>query len=224
MYTAYSKCIQKEIDGSKFYITKKILGVDYMSQVKTADVVTTNADKVMKWREENVIDGIWELYQKIAYMSDKSEVMELYKLHAKFANDVTAWRQKTNAFYISLFTIIISSDSFFRINEKYSIALPCIVCGIISILWFLQIRSFRILNSPKFHAFDEMEDCFAIKPFEMEWTMAEKLNYARFTIIEQLITIVFLALFLGILINHYDIWKIISSYFCSCSKDLSIKH
>ncbi len=37
-----------------------------MSQVKTADVVTTNADKVVKWREDNVIDGIWELYQKIA--------------------------------------------------------------------------------------------------------------------------------------------------------------
>jgi hypothetical protein len=65
MYTAYSKWIQKEIDGSKLY-NKKILGVDYMGQVKTADVVTTNADKVVKWREDNVIDGIWELYQKIA--------------------------------------------------------------------------------------------------------------------------------------------------------------
>ncbi len=162
--------------------------------------------------------------RKLLNMSDKNEIMELYKLHAKFANDVTAWRQKTNAFYISLFTIIISFGSFFGINEKYSIALPCIVCGIISILWFLQIRSFRILNSAKFHALDKMEDCFAIKPFEIEWTMAKKLNYARFTIIEQLIPIVFFVLFLAILINHYDIWKIISSYFCSCSKDLSIKH
>ncbi|MBC3928180.1 TIR domain-containing protein [Undibacterium sp. CY21W] len=61
MYAAYSKWIQKEIEGSKQY-TKPILAVNPWGQQKSAEVVTSNADQSVGWNKQSVISGIWDLY------------------------------------------------------------------------------------------------------------------------------------------------------------------
>jgi len=62
MYTNYSKWIQKEIDGAAEH-GKPILAVNPRGQLRTAEVVTSNAKKIVGWSSQSVIDGIWELHR-----------------------------------------------------------------------------------------------------------------------------------------------------------------
>lgn len=61
MYVAYSKWIQKEIDGSKLY-KKPVLAVNTRGQQRQPSVVMDNADHGVGWTKQSVIDGIWQLY------------------------------------------------------------------------------------------------------------------------------------------------------------------
>lgn len=62
MYTAYSKWIQKEIDGANFY-SKPILAVNPWGAQRTSIDVKDAANKVVGWNSESVVKGIWELYK-----------------------------------------------------------------------------------------------------------------------------------------------------------------
>lgn len=61
MYTAYSKWIQKEIDGAKLY-NKPILAVNPWGQERKAGVVLNNADDGVGWNKQPLINAIWQLY------------------------------------------------------------------------------------------------------------------------------------------------------------------
>lgn len=61
MYAAYSKWIQKEIDGAKQY-NKPILAVNPWGQQKKAGVVLSNADIGIGWNKQPLINAIWQLY------------------------------------------------------------------------------------------------------------------------------------------------------------------
>ena len=62
MYAAYSKWIQKEIDGAKSY-QKPILAVNPFGQERKAGIVLDNADEAVGWNKKSVINGIWNLYR-----------------------------------------------------------------------------------------------------------------------------------------------------------------
>lgn len=62
MYAAYSKWIQKEIEGAKLY-GKPILAVVPRGQIRKPGVVIDNADKEVGWSRDSVIGAIWELYK-----------------------------------------------------------------------------------------------------------------------------------------------------------------
>lgn len=61
MYAAYSKWIQKEIDGSIQH-QKPILAVVPRGKQRTPGVVIDNATSEVGWAKKSVIDGIWALY------------------------------------------------------------------------------------------------------------------------------------------------------------------
>lgn len=62
MYAAYSKWIQKEIDGAAD-MGKPILAVNPWGAQRTSTDVVSAATKVVGWNSGSVIDGIWELYK-----------------------------------------------------------------------------------------------------------------------------------------------------------------
>lgn len=62
MYAAYSKWIQKEIDGS-LSLGKPILAVNPWGAVRSSADVKEAASMVVGWNAESVVRGIWELYQ-----------------------------------------------------------------------------------------------------------------------------------------------------------------
>jgi hypothetical protein len=61
MYATYSKWIQKEIEGAKFY-NKPILAVNPWGQQRRAGVVLDNADEGVGWNKQPIINAIWRLY------------------------------------------------------------------------------------------------------------------------------------------------------------------
>lgn len=63
MYAAHSNWIQKEIDGATLY-GKPILAVTPWGQVREASVVLENANKVVGWNKEPLVNAIWDLYRQ----------------------------------------------------------------------------------------------------------------------------------------------------------------
>lgn len=61
MYAAYSKWIQKEIDGAIGY-GKPILAVHPWGAQRTSADVVAAATKIVGWNAEPVVKAIWELY------------------------------------------------------------------------------------------------------------------------------------------------------------------
>lgn len=63
MYTAYSKWIQKEIDGAQQY-SKPILAVNPWGQKRRSTVVQDAADEIVGWHRNSVVPGVWRLYRR----------------------------------------------------------------------------------------------------------------------------------------------------------------
>lgn len=62
MYAAYSRWIQKEINGANYY-RKPILAVVPRGQERRAGVVVDNAKREVGWTKQGVVEAIWRLYR-----------------------------------------------------------------------------------------------------------------------------------------------------------------
>lgn len=63
MYAHHSKWIRKEIEGAKAY-GKPILGVNLWGAERKSSVVLGNADEVVGWNRQPIVDNIWKLYNR----------------------------------------------------------------------------------------------------------------------------------------------------------------
>lgn len=63
VYATYSKWINKEIKIAKneFYTSKPILAIQPRGTEKTSKIVKDNADLIVGWNTESIIDGIRQL-------------------------------------------------------------------------------------------------------------------------------------------------------------------
>lgn len=63
VYASYSKWIDKEIDISKneFLTSKPIVAIEPWGSEKTSKLVKDNADTIVKWQSESIIEAIKEL-------------------------------------------------------------------------------------------------------------------------------------------------------------------
>lgn len=63
VYATYSKWINKEIKIAKneFYTSKPILAIQPWGAEKTSKIVKNNADLIVGWNTESIIDGIRQL-------------------------------------------------------------------------------------------------------------------------------------------------------------------
>ena len=75
---------------------------------------------------------------------------------------------------------------------------------LLSVSWYIVIRSYRQLNSGKFRALHELEKKLAYPFFKREWELLSegtKINrYWKLSVVEVSLPVVFLALFGGIIV------------------------
>ena len=135
---------------------------------------------------------------------NRQELLEIYKLHAELADRVSQRREGANRLYVSLLTgVLVILAAILRFGAgMIPFKVVLIAVGIIGILlsvsWFIVIRSYRQLNSGKFKALHELEEKLAYPFFKREWDLLEKgekkNRYWKLTVVETFLPIGFFVL------------------------------
>lgn len=127
-------------------------------------------------------------------------ILEQYKLYVEMADRVSSRRAQTNRFYISLLSILLALLSivagvgafteFLNMTMLAIASLGIVLCA----LWWVNIRSYRQLNSGKFQVIHEMEKQLPIAAYDKEWEILGRGKqvgrYLKLTQVEQWIPLV----------------------------------
>jgi len=108
---------------------------------------------------------------------DKQEIfLEQYKLFVKTADDITMRRLQTNKFYLTILLGLFTIAGFFNKNEMTGLLNEQIILILISVIglalssiWYINIESFKLLNTAKFKVILEMEKELPCACFAKEW-------------------------------------------------------
>lgn len=146
--------------------------------------------------------------------NQRAEVLELYKLAVEMADRVSARRGSSNAFFLSVQTTFIAliSFGFPKLAESpWWVSLAVVLAGVtLSTTWWLQLRSYRDLNTAKFKGINKLEERLPAKIFADEWEALKsdpipgwRKRYAELGTSERIVPLVFvvahLVLFVGTL-------------------------
>ena len=124
----------------------------------------------------------------------KGHLLEQYKLYVQMADNISERRAKTNQFYISLLSAILVLVAIFvekTILEhlENAVFFAVGVLGIfLCVLWYVNILSYRQLNSGKFKVIHELEGHLPFPCYGREWEKLgrgkESKKYFRLTRVE----------------------------------------
>ena len=147
----------------------------------------------------------------------KEHLLEQYKLYVEMADRVSDRRERTNRFYISLLSVLLAllSIVFGRniLDEFQTVVFLTIgVLGLgLCVLWNINIRSYRQLNSGKFKVIHEMEQNLPFSCYDREWKILgegkEAKTYLQLTRVEQYVPVILAVPYLLLFI--YSLWMLI---------------
>ena len=141
--------------------------------------------------------------------SKQQELLELYKLHAQLADNVSNRRATANRFYMLVLSgLVVLFSSLIQRQNGIPLGLLMVGFGLFGMLlaaaWYVVIRSYRQLNSGKFKALHELEEKLAYPFFKREWELLEegreRRTYWRLTIVETFVPFIFFICFVVLLI------------------------
>lgn len=140
----------------------------------------------------------------------KQELLEIYKLHAELADRVSQRRDGANRLYVSLLVgLVLFAAAILRFGtDGLSVDVVLFWTGalgsILSVSWYIVIRSYRQLNTGKFNALQDMERQLAYPFFTKEWELLgegkKRSRYWRLTVVETALPSALLLLFIGLAI------------------------
>lgn len=132
----------------------------------------------------------------------QNELLELYKLHAELADRVSGRREAANRLYVGVLTaILIFPAALMRFGgAPNGIYIAIGALGmLLSVAWFIVIRSYRQLNTGKFLALNELEKQLAYPFYQKEWEFlgeGERISkYWKLTVVETFMPLVFFLFF-----------------------------
>lgn len=137
------------------------------------------------------------------------EHLEIYKLHSDLAERVSQRRESSNRLYVSLTVgIVVFIASLFRFSpsgnpEAWLVASVSGTGILLSMVWWVNIRSYKQLNSEKFRVLRDLEKELVFAFFTEEWdpkSEGRKSNrYLRLTHVEAALPITFALMFASLL-------------------------
>lgn len=147
-------------------------------------------------------------------MNESEQLFEIYKLHAELADRVSQRREGANRLYVSLLvglTVFLAALLNFGAGGNVGLdgsplrVILCVAGGIgalLSISWYIVIRSYRQLNTGKFKALHELEGKLAYPFYRREWDLLaegrDTRRYWKLTVVETSLPCIFCVLFLGL--------------------------
>lgn len=145
-------------------------------------------------------------------MEDQFPALEQYKLYVEMADRVSARRAETNKFYISLISALLAFLIFVVSREIIKEYIDIIIIAfsllglILNASWFVNIRSYRQLNSGKFKVIHEMENQLPFPCYTKEWEILghgkDSKQYRKLTKVELFIPFI-LAIPYVVLLIYY---------------------
>ena len=142
--------------------------------------------------------------------SERDQLLEIYKLHAELADRVSQRREGANRLYVSLHVgLVVLLAALVRFG--FGDTPECLVLGaiggfgiLLSISWFVVIRSYRQLNDEKYRVLGELEKQLPYQFLALEWdphaTGKKSNRYWKLTYVEVTLPITFFALFLSLVV------------------------
>lgn len=137
--------------------------------------------------------------------TERTELLEIYRLHVELADRVSQRREGANRLYVSLslaLVLFLAALVRFGLGDVPGSVVLAVVGAVgiaLSASWFLVIRSYRQLNTGKLKALHELEERLAYPFFKREWAMLgegkNRARYLRLTQAEAVLPWIFLLLF-----------------------------
>jgi hypothetical protein len=137
--------------------------------------------------------------------SQRSQLLELYKLFVQTSESLVQRRQSVNAFFITVNSLLLTGVGLFAntgLKANYGgaglVALG-MTGAIASIAWARLVRSYRQLNTGKFRIINLLETQLPAAMFQAEWEALgegkDHSKYRPFTATEPVIAHVFVVLY-----------------------------
>ena len=126
-------------------------------------------------------------------VEEKNQLLEIYKLHAQLASDISNRLTTTNRFYPTLMSVLLAfffaalqrADVIFPQgveNKEYLIGMSITTVGyfgvVLSLIWFISIRYYYRMISKKYKVLLELEAKLEFHFFEKEWEAIEGTLYS----------------------------------------------
>ncbi|WP_229073345.1 hypothetical protein [Actinoplanes sp. DH11] len=138
-------------------------------------------------------------------------VLELYKTAVEMADRVSARRLASNTFFLATQTGFVTFVGLFKPAQganPWWVDLVMSIAGILlSLSWWMQLRSYRDLNAAKFDVIMKIEQNLPVRVFGDEWTTLKRDpvpqwrgRYAELGLVERIVPWVFCGLYLSLFI------------------------
>lgn len=134
---------------------------------------------------------------------NRTELLELYKLHAELADRVSERRGGANRLYASLlsgaavFATAIIRFGNDNVDSEFVSVIGFLGCCL-SLSWIFVIRAYRQLNTAKFVVLSEIEEHLSYQFFREEWDvfLKRKTNSIGLTFTEVLLPLIYAGFFI----------------------------
>ena len=145
-------------------------------------------------------------------------LLEQYKLYVEMADRISQRRDQSNRFYsgllagmIALMAVLVRLD----ISDDAWV-LVFLVGGLfgsfLSVVWLVNIRSYRSLNTAKFTVINELEKSLPTQGYTNEWNLlrspSDTPRYFQLTRVEQFVPVMMFLLFVGL--SVYSVLQLFS--------------
>ncbi|MFI6204968.1 hypothetical protein ACIBAI_01015 [Streptomyces sp. NPDC051041] len=129
-------------------------------------------------------------------------MLDLYKLAVEMADRVSARRGTANSFFLSAQTALVTLVGFGipRLSQSPWWVSVAVAAGgaTLSLAWWLQLRSYRDLNSAKFMVINALEERLPVRVFTDEWEAlrtgrapGRRRRYAELGVSERIVPLLF---------------------------------
>lgn len=133
--------------------------------------------------------------------SYKEHLFKQYEMFVLSANEISKNRMNANKFFMTINSFLLTTFGIFIEKLSWATWVLPVLGIIISIVWFITIKSHSDLNSAKFKVINEIEEYLPIEPYKKEWVIIRNnKKYKTLSKIEQKIPIAFGSVFAVLII------------------------
>lgn len=129
---------------------------------------------------------------------DKELLLNQWQTCVDMANSVSQRRDNMNNIFITLNLAIMAAVSItWDITSLFILIAGITIC----ILWMLNIRNYKLLNTAKFNVINSIEEKLPSAPFKDEWQfLKNSKKYMDSTTLERILPITFIILYIAAVI------------------------